>query len=51
MYKKHSQFYYCPSDIWKVRSQSWMDRFSIERPDDVPQRDLADALMASYSER
>lgn len=54
MYKKHGQFYYSPTDLTRYMESpfaSWMDRFSIEQPEQAPQRDPADALMTSLAQK
>ena len=50
MYKQHGQFHFSPSDLTRYMESpfaSWMDRFAVEYPDQVPEKDPADALMSS----
>lgn len=54
MYKQHGQFHYSPSDLTRYMESpfaSWMDRFSIEYPDQAPEKDPADALMSSLAQK
>jgi uncharacterized protein len=54
MHKQHGQFHFSPSDLtWYMESPfaSWMDRFSIEHPDQSPEKDPADALMSSLAQK
>lgn len=54
MYKQHGQFHFSPSDLTRYMESpfaSWMDRFSIEYPDQAPETDPADALMSSLAQK
>ena len=54
MYKQHGQFHFSPSDLTRYMESpfaSWMDRFSIEHPDQAPEKDPADALMSSLAQK
>ena len=54
MYKQHEQFHFSPSDLTRYMESpfaSWMDRFSIEHPDQAPEKDPADALMSSLAQK
>ena len=54
MYKQYGQFHFSPSDLTRYMESpfaSWMDRFSIEHPDQAPDKDPADALMSSLSQK
>lgn len=54
MYKQHGQFHYSPSDLTRYMESpfaSWMDRFSIEYPDQAPKKDPADALTSSLAQK
>ena len=54
MYKQHGQFHFSPSDLTRYMESpfaSWMDRFSIEHPDQAPDKDPADALMSSLAQK
>ena len=54
MYKQHGQLYFSPSDLTRYMESpfaSWMDRFSIEHPDQAPEKDPADALMSSLAQK
>lgn len=53
MYKQHGQFHFFPSDLTRHMESpfaSWMDRFSIEHPDQAPEKDPADALILEKGE-
>lgn len=46
MYKQRGQFHFSPSDLTRYMESpfaSWMDRFSIEHPDQAPEKDPADS--------
>ena len=54
MYKQHGQFHYSPSDLTRYMESpfaSWMDRFSVESPEQAPEKDPADALMSSLVQK
>ncbi|CAH0992154.1 hypothetical protein SIN8267_02270 [Sinobacterium norvegicum] len=54
MYKQHGQFHFSPSGLTRYMESpfaSWMDRFSIEYPDQAPEKDPADALMSSLAQK
>lgn len=54
MYKQHGQFHFSPSDLTRYMESpfaSWMDRFSIEHPEQAPEKDPADALMSSLAQK
>ncbi len=54
MYKKHGQLYFSPSDLTRYMESpfaSWMDRFAIECPEQAPEKDLDDPLLASLSQK
>lgn len=54
MYKQHGQFHFSPSDLTRYMESpfaSWMDRFIVERPEQAPEKDPADALMSSLAQK
>jgi len=54
MYKKYGQFCYSPSDLTNYIESpfaSWMDRFSIECPEQAPEKNPPDALMTSLARK
>ncbi|MBV1928540.1 MAG: helicase, partial [Gammaproteobacteria bacterium] len=54
MYKQHGQFHFSPSDLTRYMESpfaSWMDRFIVERPEQAPEQDPADALMSSLAQK
>ncbi len=54
MYKKQGQRHYSPSDLTQYMESpfaSWMDRFAIECPDQVPEKDPRDTLMATLQKK
>jgi predicted RecB family nuclease len=54
MYKKIEQLYYSPSDLTRYMESpfaSWMDRCLVEHPEQMPDKDPADALMSSLAQK
>ncbi len=54
MYKKHGRLYFSPSDLTRYMESpfaSWMDRFAIECPEQAPENDPDDPLLASLSQK
>ena len=54
MYKQYGQFYYSPSDLTRYMESSfafWMDRFSVDSPEQAPKKDPADTLMSSLAHK
>ncbi|MFK7891514.1 MAG: TM0106 family RecB-like putative nuclease, partial [Granulosicoccus sp.] len=54
MYRESGQLHFSPTDLTRYMESpfaSWMDRLSIEFPDQAPKRDPVDALMSSLAQK
>lgn len=54
MHKQQEQLYFSPSDLTRFMESpfaSWMDRLSIERPDQTPPKDPANPLMVALAKK